>query len=196
MTGKASDPVGAPLVTRRQTLVAVVGAASLIWAAGAYRRRTALADPALVTFEPHPEPRPFAPLRFSDENETSLSLTAFRGRAVLLNVWATWCPPCREEMPALDRLQGELGGADFEVVALSIDMQGLPVVRAFFKQVGIARLRMYVDSHNEAEAAFASLGIPVTLLIDREGREIARKRGPATWDDPRVVQAIRRQLSA
>ena len=177
-------------------MAAVVGAASLIWVAAAHRRRTALADPALVTFEAHPAPRPLAPLKFGDEHGTSLSLTAFRGRTVLLNVWATWCPPCREEMPALDRLQGELGGPDFEVVAVSIDVQGLPVVRPFFKQVGITRLRAYLDSHNEAEAAFASLGIPITLLIDREGREIARKRGPATWDDPRVVQTIRRQLSA
>jgi hypothetical protein len=98
-------------------------------------------------------------------------------------------------MPALDRLQGALGGPDFEVVAISIDAQGLPVVRTFFKQVGITRLRTYLDSQHEAEA-FTTLGIPITLLIDREGREIARKRGPATWDDPSVVRTIRRQLLA
>ena len=193
MTHDPGPRAGTPRLTRRQMLGGVVGTAAAIWAATAYRRRAALADPALVSFEVHPAPRQFPELSFSDDLGTTRSLASFPGRVVLLNVWATWCPPCREEMPALDRLQAALGGPDFEVVAVSIDAQGLPVVRSFFRQVGIARLRPYLDSQHEAEA-LATLGIPVTFLIDREGREIARKRGPAAWDDPAIVRKIRGQL--
>lgn len=194
MTGEADRRIGTPRLSRRQALGAVAGAAALVWAGGAYRQRMAQSDPALLAFDIHPAPRQFTPLRFSDEQGRILSLSAFRGRTVLLNVWATWCPPCREEMPALDRLQAALGGPDFEVVAISIDAQGLPAVRTFFKQVGITRLRPYIDSDHEA-GALATVGIPITLLIDREGREIGRKRGPAVWDDPGVMRTIRRQVS-
>ena len=187
-------PVGTPRLGRRQALVAVAGAAALVWAGGAYRQRMAQSDPALLTFDIHPAPREFPPLRFSDEQGTILGLAAHRDRTVLLNVWATWCPPCREEMPALDRLQAALGGSDFEVVAISIDAQGLPAVRTFFKQLGILRLRPYVDSQGEA-GALAALGIPITVLIDRAGREIGRKQGPAIWDDPGIMRTIRRQMT-
>jgi len=188
-------PVGTPRLGRRQALVAIAGAAALVWAGGAYRQRMARSDPALLTFDIHPAPREFPPLRFSDEQGTIRSLAAIRDRTVLLNVWATWCPPCREEMPALDRLQAAVGGPDFEVVAISIDAQGLPAVRRFFKQLGIVRLRPYADSQGEA-GTLAALGIPITVLIDRAGREIGRKQGPATWDDPVIMQTIRRQMSS
>ena len=98
-------------------------------------------------------------------------------------------------MPALDRLQAAVGGPDFEVVAISIDAQGLPAVRTFFKQRGIVRLRPYADSQGEA-GALAALGIPITVLIDRAGHEIGRKQGPAIWDDPVIMQTIRRQMSS
>lgn len=107
---------------------------------------------------------------------------------VLLNVWATWCLPCREEMLALGRLQAALGGPSFEVVAASIDAGGLPVVQAFFKQVGVKHLHAYLDTFREAAAL--AIGIPLALLIDRDGREAGRKLGPATWDDPKVVRQI------
>ena len=126
------------------------------------------------------------PLRFTDENGAATSLAALRGRVVLLNVWATWCVPCREEMLTLDRLQAALGGPHFEVVTTSIDAGGLPVVQAFFQQVGVKHLRAYLDTFHEAAAL--AIGIPLTLLIDRDGREASRKLGPATWDDPDVMR--------
>ena len=122
-----------------------------------------------------------------------MSLTDFRGRVVLLNVWATWCPPCREEMPTLDRLQAALGGPNFQVVTVSIDAEGLPVVQPFFRQIGIKHLHPYIDTFNEV-GTLGAFGIPLTLLIDRDGREVARKTGPATWDDPRVTATIHRYL--
>ena len=178
-----------PRISRRQAAVAVAGIAALVWGSGAYRQRVAQNDPDLVKFDIHPASRELGPLRFSDEHGAPQSLAAFRGRVVLLNIWATWCPPCREEMPTLDRLQAAIGGSGFVVVTVSIDAQGLPAVQTFFKQVGIKHLHPYVDSLHDA-GALGARGIPMTLLIDADGREAGRKLGPATWDDPRVMQTI------
>ncbi len=112
-----------------------------------------------------------------------------------LNVWATWCPPCREAMPTLDRLQAALGGPGFEVVALSIDHAGLPLVRDFFDRTGIKHLQPYLDTFGDAASNLAVAGVPLTLLVDREGREIGRKLGPAAWDKPRVVELIRGHMA-
>ena len=150
------------------------------------------AGPDLVL---HAGPRELANLRFSDGEGRPTSLAAFRGRVVLLNVWATWCLPCREEMPTLDRLQATLGGPGFEVVALSIDHAGLPVVRDFFNSTRIKHLQPYLDTFGDAQSNLAVAGVPLTLLIDREGREIGRKLGPAAWDNPRMVQLIRSHIA-
>jgi len=109
----------------------------------------------------------------------------------LLNIWATWCVPCREEMPTLDRLQQKLGGPAFEVVALSIDSKGIPAVRQFFEEIGVRSLAVYVDPSMQAMEKLRIVGVPTTLLIDREGRELWRKSGPAQWDSPDVIQRLR-----
>lgn len=139
----------------------------------------------------HATSRPVPDLNFADGQGRPTSLAAFRGRTVLLNVWATWCMPCREEMPTLDRLQATLGGPGFEVVALSIDKGGLPVVHAFYQSLGIRFLKLYLDADGEATAGLVATGIPLTLLIDTEGREIGRKLGPAAWDDAAMVAQLR-----
>lgn len=118
----------------------------------------------------------------------------FRGRAILLNIWATWCVPCRAEMPALDRLQAALGSDGFEVMALSIDRGGPPNVEAFYRQIGLRSLNIYVDPTGAASRALGAVGIPTTLLVDRDGREVAPMIGPAEWDSPQLVTAIRRYL--
>ncbi|NIR32804.1 MAG: TlpA family protein disulfide reductase [Gammaproteobacteria bacterium] len=142
------------------------------------------------------EPRPLPELRFLDNEEYIVRLADFRGRRVLLNIWATWCGPCREEMPSLDRLQAALGSEDFVVVPLSIDLDGLAVVREFYAELGLEQLGIYIDEFHMAVRALGVIGIPTTLLIDPQGREIARKAGPAEWDSPEVVAAIRQQLDA
>ncbi|MEO3432351.1 TlpA disulfide reductase family protein [Inquilinus sp. CAU 1745] len=134
-------------------------------------------------------------LRFQGADGNDLSLADFRGRVVLLNVWATWCVPCREEMPTLDRLQAELGGSDFEVVALSIDRGGFGDVRAFFSEIGIENLRIYLDQPGASMGTLGVLGVPTTLLIDRQGREVGRLTGPAEWDSPEAIDLIRRYLN-
>ena len=133
-------------------------------------------------------------LAFKDAAGMDLTLADFRGKVVLLNVWATWCGPCRKEMPALDQLQGALGGADFEVVALSIDRGGLGVVERFFDEIGIVNLAIYLDESAAAMSALGITGIPTTVLTDREGQEIRRWAGPAEWDSPEMETLIRSHL--
>jgi hypothetical protein len=98
-------------------------------------------------------------------------------------------------MPSLDRLQGLLGGSDFEVVALSIDRAGLGPVRKFYADVGIRNLAIYIDSSGKATRELATVGVPATLLIDRDGRELGRLVGPAEWDEPDIVQFLKRVIA-
>jgi thiol-disulfide isomerase/thioredoxin len=142
-------------------------------------------------FAVHESPRPLPDIHFENGRGEAMSLADFRGKVVLLNIWATWCAPCRREMPTLERLQAELGGADFEVVALSIDRNRLPVVKEFYEELGLQELGMYVDASGKASRELSALGVPTTLLIDREGNELGRLAGPAEWDSPEMVRFIR-----
>ncbi|MBX9826983.1 MAG: TlpA family protein disulfide reductase [Xanthobacteraceae bacterium] len=155
----------------------------------------ASAQPMPKNFILHEAPKPIASIAFEDGQGRPRSLAEFRGKVVLLNIWATWCGPCRREMPSLDRLQRLLGGADFEVVALSIDRTGLEVVRKFYADVGIRNLAIYIDSSGRATRELATVGVPATLLIDRTGRELGRLVGPAEWDEPDIVQFLKRVIA-
>jgi thiol-disulfide isomerase/thioredoxin len=132
-------------------------------------------------------------LQFQDASGKVLTLADFRGRVVLLNIWATWCGPCRKEMPALDRLQAKLGGPGFQVLALSID-RSPDRIQPFFDEIGIKNLSIYTDRSSAAMATLDVVGVPTTLLIDREGREIQRWVGPVEWDSPEIEAVIGRQL--
>ena len=123
-----------------------------------------------------------AAVAFKTKDGRELSLADWKGRVVLLNLWATWCAPCRKEMPALDRLQKELGSKDFEVVALAVDRAGTDAAAKFLDQVEARNLGLYVDGTAKAGTALKAIGLPTTLLLDREGREIGRLTGPAEWD--------------
>ena len=142
-------------------------------------------------FVMHDAPKPVAAIKFDDAQGQSRNLADFKGKVVLLNIWATWCGPCRKEMPALDRLQAAFAGPDFEIVALSIDRGGVDAVRKFFADIGVRNLAMYLDSSGQALRTLSALGLPTTLLIDREGREIGRLIGPAEWDSPEMVEFVR-----
>lgn len=142
------------------------------------------------------EPRALPELAFQDAQGKPVSLSDFRGKVVLLNVWATWCTPCRAEMPALDRVQQTLGGPGFEVVALSIDRGGPTAVRPFYNEIGIRTLAIYVDPSTQAATKLKTIGIPTTLLVDREGRELWRKTGPAEWDGPKYLDTLRGHIGA
>jgi thiol-disulfide isomerase/thioredoxin len=141
-----------------------------------------------------PSPRPVPDLAFEDAAGATHTLAEFRGKAVLLNIWATWCVPCRKEMPALDRLQAKLGGGAFQVVTLSIDREGAPIVKRFYEETKIRALPIYVDRKGEAMDRLHIVGVPTTLLIDAKGDEVARYIGPAEWDRPEAVAMVERYL--
>ena len=145
-------------------------------------------------FTPLDRPRPLPEVRFVDGDGRALTLADFREKVVLMNLWATWCAPCIREMPTLERLQAGLGGPDFEVVVLSIDVGGLPAVTDFYQALGLKALGIYVDKTASAWRDLKVAGIPTTLLVDRSGSEIGRVAGPAEWDSPDAVMLIRRYL--
>ena len=135
----------------------------------------------------HETPQPIPTVAFADAAGNPLTLDHWRGRVVLLNIWATWCGPCRAEMPTLDRLQATLGGKRFEVLALSIDRAGVDVVRKFFDEIGIAHLRIFIDETMQVSHDLAILGLPATLLVSPNGRELGRLLGPAEWDTQEMI---------
>ena len=128
---------------------------------------------------------------FKDAAGTDKTLADFKGRVVLLNLWATWCAPCRKEMPDLAKLQKELGGPGFEVVALSLDRKGAEASSAFLKETGADNLALYTDVESKALSAVNALGLPATLLIDKDGKEAARLLGPAAWASDESKAIIR-----
>lgn len=141
------------------------------------------------------ESRPLPELQLVDGEGRALTTADFRGKLVLLNIWATWCVPCRREMPTLDRLQARLGGPDFEVVALSIDREGVAAVTAFYEELGLEALRVYVGHPTNAARDLGIVGIPTTLLVDRKGRETGRLVGPAEWDSPEMISFLGEQIA-
>ena len=149
-----------------------------------------------MAVELHANPRRVVDLRFTDAKGQPTDMAAFRGRVVLLNIWATWCAPCREELPTLDALQAQLGGPGFEVVALSIDQQGLAVARPFLERLGATHLKAYADTFGEATARYSATGVPLVLVIDAQGREIGRRLGRAKWDNPATVALMRSLIAA
>lgn len=135
-------------------------------------------------------------ISFADGAGQPKTLADYSGKVVLLNIWATWCAPCRKEMPTLDRLQAELGGPDFEVVALSMDRKGPDVVKKFYAEIGVTHLALNIDTSAKAMFALDAVGLPMTLLIDRKGKEIGRLIGPAEWDAPDMIDFIGGRIAA
>ena len=141
-----------------------------------------------------PRPAPAAP--FDDAAGQTHTLADFRGRVVLLNLWATWCAPCVQEMPALDRLQAQLGGADFTVVALSQDRQGATVVKPFYDKRTLTHLDVAIDTKGAMTRALEVQALPATFLIDRQGRLVGRLDGAAEWDSPDWGALLKRAIAA
>jgi thiol-disulfide isomerase/thioredoxin len=137
------------------------------------------------------EPKAVAAINFDDGQGHARSLADFKGKVVLLNIWATWCIPCRKEMPALDRLQASLGGPDFEVVPISIDRGGRDTVAKFYAETGIRNLTMHVDASGQAVRTLDAVGLPTTLVLNRAGYEIDRIIGPLEWDTPEIAEFLR-----
>jgi thiol-disulfide isomerase/thioredoxin len=136
-------------------------------------------------------PRTLPPLDIRDAAGHPVSLDRFRGKVVLLNLWATWCAPCRKEMPALDRLQASLGGPQFAVVALATDVGGAKAVKEFYAANNVRHLAIYVESASKVLTTLRTAGLPTTLLLDAEGREVGRYLGAADWESEEFAQVLR-----
>jgi thiol-disulfide isomerase/thioredoxin len=130
----------------------------------------------------HPEPVAATQAPFLDENGGKITLTEFRGKWVLLNFWATWCAPCRKEMPGLEALQREMGGERFQVVTVATGRNPAPAIARFFDEIGVSELPRYRDPSQQLAREMAVFGLPTTVILDPEGREIARLLGDAEWD--------------
>ena len=139
-------------------------------------------------------------LTFQDAAGKPLSLAHWRGRTVLLNLWATWCVPCRQEMPALDTLQQRLGSPGFEVVAVNIDTRDPDKPKAWLKEVGIEKLAYYADptakTFQDLKEIGRAFGMPTTLLVDKQGCEIGTIAGPAEWASDDAVKLIQAAIRA
>lgn len=137
---------------------------------------------------------------FKDAQGHDVTLANWRGRTVLLNLWATWCVPCRREMPALDALQASLGGPDFEVVAVNIDTRDPQKPIAFLKEVGISHLAYYTDESakifEDLKEAGKAFGMPTTVIVDRNGCEIGTMAGPAEWASDDGVKLVSAAIAA
>jgi thiol-disulfide isomerase/thioredoxin len=165
-------------------------------ALAAAKRMAPLARGELAAVNVADEARRVPPLAFKDAAGADKTLADWKGRVVLLNLWATWCVPCRKEMPALAALQQKLGGPDFEVVAINIDTRNLDKPKAWLSEAGVTSLAYYADANakvfQDLKAAGRAIGMPTTLIVDRAGCEVASLAGPAEWaseDALALVQA-------
>jgi thiol-disulfide isomerase/thioredoxin len=137
-------------------------------------------------------------LAFQDATGKALTLADWRGRTVLLNLWATWCVPCRKEMPSLDALQAKLGGANFEVVTVNIDTRDVEKPKTWLKEVGVHKLAYYADpaakTFQDLKSVGRAFGMPTTILISPEGCEIGTIAGPAEWASDDAMKLIEAAL--
>ncbi len=189
-------PLAAPRSRSRRAWAGLAVVGGLFGAVSLWRWARQALDDGEVAVHLHARPRQQVDLRFQDSEGRPTDLAAYRGRLVLLNIWATWCAPCREELPTLDALQAQLGGPGFTVIALSIDKGGLPVAQPFLERIGVTNLRAFADNFGEATDRYAATGVPLVLVIDPQGREIGRRLGRATWDNPATVALLRRLIPA
>lgn len=145
-------------------------------------KKLTFSDPAEVSGE-----------AFTDPEGGEYRLSDFQGKYVLVNFWATWCAPCRKEMPMLSELQTEFGGENFEVVTIATGRNELAGIKRFFSEIGVDNLPLYLDPKQGLARDMAVLGLPITVILDPEGREIARMRGDAEWNSDSakaIIQAM------
>lgn len=120
-------------------------------------------------------------------NGSPLKLSDLKGKVVLLNFWATWCPPCREEIPSMIKLNKIMAGKQFQMVAVSIDEGGRPSIESFFQTTGFSDLPAYTDPDSRAAKAYGITGVPETFIINKNGIIVKKVIGPLAWDSPDVT---------
>lgn len=149
----------------------------------------------MQNFAPNETPRAFKDFTFTNAAGDQEQLSDYKGKVLLVNFWATWCAPCRKEMPGLDQLQGDIGSDDFQVLAISQDLQGMEKVQAFFEKLGIKNLTAFNDKTVKSGRTAGVFGLPASILLNSEGEEIGRLIGPAEWDAPESKALIQHIIS-
>lgn len=182
----AAAPSFAPLASRARGRLATMFAG---WCGAVLLAMLAIQPAAAFNFVAT-DSGPVPEITFLDEEGNERTLKDFQGRVVVLNLWATWCAPCRKEMPSLDRLQAALGGDDLEVLALAVDRGDLSKVLKFYDEVELEHLAVYHDATAKAGRTLRAPGLPTTLIIDRNGDEVGRVLGDAEWDGDDVTTLL------
>jgi thiol-disulfide isomerase/thioredoxin len=179
------------------------GPQALVDCAGALKAATAaapLAHGEIAAFRPVTAADPVGDLAFTSPDGTPTSLAAFAGKTVLVNLWATWCVPCRAEMPALDRLEAAMGGDAFGVVAVNVDQNNPERARAFLDEIGVKRLAFYADPSFRIVGALKkrglAFGLPTTILVDAKGCRIGGVEGPAEWDSEEAKALLKAAIAS
>ena len=139
----------------------------------------------------HATPKPVTTTGFTAEDGSDMTLAEFEGKVVLLNFWATWCAPCRKEMPMLSELQAELGGDAFEVVTLATGRNMVPAMKKFFDDIGVDNLPLHCDPKQAVARQMGVFGLPVTVILDAQGNEIGRLQGDADWNSDSAKSVLR-----
>ncbi len=177
-------------ITRRHALAA---GGTLAAALVARKPRAAEAlEPLADAIQRMDHPAPPPPITFLGADGKPHTLAEFLGHGMVVNLWATWCGPCVEEMASLDAASRALAPSDIAVLPLSSDRGGAEVVRAFFKAHDIAGLPVLIDPRSAAVHAWDARGIPTSVIIDKEGRVVARVEGAADWSSPAAIALIRK----
>jgi thiol-disulfide isomerase/thioredoxin len=188
-------------VTRRAGLLLLGAAAGTVAAATLTRKPRAAEDTDtdlddLSEMKLSDPPKPLPEIAFQTADGATHRIADFKGRGMVLNLWATWCRPCVAEMPSLGRLSTRLAPDDIAVLAVSTDHGGAPVVQRFLAEHNIASLPVLLDSQGEIGQALGIRGIPTTLVIDRAGRERGRLEGAADWSSDQALALVRRLASS
>ena len=179
------------------------------WIAAVYTALTLGASPAMADVDKalaaragdmrklifHTSPKSTTDAAFElEDGGGKATLGDFEGKVILLNFWATWCAPCRKEMPHLSELQDELGGDDFEVLTIATGRNTPAGIKKFFKEIGVTNLPRHQDPKQAVASQMGIFGLPITVIIDAKGREIARLRGDANWASDSAKAVIRALL--
>ncbi|MDP7150097.1 MAG: TlpA disulfide reductase family protein [Paracoccaceae bacterium] len=135
-------------------------------------------------------PKPMVETVFVGEDGQPMTLGAFRGQYTVLNFWATWCAPCRKEMPTLEALDKAFEGKGLDVVTIATGRNPAPAIDKFFTEIGVENLTKHLDPKQALARDMAVLGLPVTVVLDRDAREIARLTGDADWDAPEAIAIL------
>ncbi len=171
-------------------IIGTVYTAMLLGANPVFADLSKLVPDTLVNFRVHAEPVEVSKKQFLDVDGSLIDLSTFTGKTVVLNFWATWCAPCRAEMPSLDALQDTLGGDKFQVVTVAAGRNPPEMIDRFFEKTEISLLPKYRDPKMEFALSMDVRGLPVTVIINPDGKEVARISGEADWATPEMIELL------